>query len=283
VQVTVGLATPALALTTSGNPAYVSNSVTFTATLSSPAGTPTGTVDFYDGTTKLGTGTLAAGVATYATSSLASGAHSITAVYSGDADFNPLTSTALTETLEDFTFAPPASGSTSATANSGGQATYQLAFGAVGGTTGAQAITLSVTGLPTGATAVFSPASIPANSPATNVTLTVTLPGSAAVVPAKMPFGKTAWPVALGLLLLPFAGRLRRTGRRWNKLGCVLLVTLAGAMMAAGASGCGGGGSGSSSSSSSGSTTPVAQNYTLTVTATAGSDVHTTTLTLTVN
>ncbi len=278
VQLSVGLATPTLALTSSANPAYVSNSVTFTATLTSTAGTPTGTANFYDGTTKLGTGTLAAGVATFATSSLTSGAHSITAVYSGDADFAALTSTALTETIEDFTFAPPASGSSSATASAGGQAIYQLSFGAVGGTTGAQPITLSVTGLPTGATATFSPASIPANSPPTNVTLTVTLPSQSASRQTQIPFGRAAFPVALGLLLLPFAGKLRRAERRWSKLACFLLLTLAGASMAVGITGCGGGGG-----SNSGSTTPVTQTYTLTVSATAGADVHTTTLTLIVN
>lgn len=282
VQLTVGLATPPLALTSSANPAYVSNPVTFTATLTSPAGAPTGTADFYDGTTKLGTGTLTAGVATYATSTLAAGAHSITAVYSGDGNFKTVTSAVLTETIEDFTFAPPANGSSSATAVAGGQATYQLAFGAVGGTTGAQAITLSVSGLPVGSTATFSPASIPANSPATNVTLTISLPARSAALPVHhLPFDRSTLPVALGLLLLPFAGRLRRAGGRWSKLACMLLLTLGAATMVAGVSGCGGGGS--SSGSGSGSKPTVPQTYTLTVSATSGLNVHTTTLTLTVN
>ncbi|MFY9701882.1 MAG: Ig-like domain-containing protein, partial [Terriglobales bacterium] len=46
-----------------------------------PAKTPTGTVTFYDGATALGTGTLnGSGIATYTTSSLAVGQHSMTAV-----------------------------------------------------------------------------------------------------------------------------------------------------------------------------------------------------------
>lgn len=278
VQLVVKQATPVLALTSSVTTAYLSNPVTFTATLTSTAGTPTGTADFYDGATKLGTGTLAAGVATYTTSSLATGAHSITAVYSGDSSFVTVSSTALTETIEDFTFAPAANGASSATAVAGGQATYQLAFGAVGGTTGAQAITLGVSGLPAGATATFSPASIPANSPATNVTLTITLPAKLAAAPAHAPIGRVAVPVSLGLLLLPFAGRLRRTGKSWSKLACILLLTLAGATMAAGVSGCGGG-----SGSGSTSTPKGPQTYTLLVSATSGTNVHTTSLTLTVN
>ncbi|HKS69337.1 MAG TPA: Ig-like domain repeat protein, partial [Ktedonobacterales bacterium] len=68
--------------------------MTFTATVSavSPgAGTPTGTVTFYDGATSIGTGSLSAsgGVdqATFSSSSLAVGAHTITASYGGDGNF----------------------------------------------------------------------------------------------------------------------------------------------------------------------------------------------------
>jgi Bacterial Ig-like domain (group 3) len=68
--------------------------ITFTATVSSsgPAsGPPTGTVGFYDGYSELGTATLStAGSLTTAaltTTSLTVGLHSVTAAYSGDADF----------------------------------------------------------------------------------------------------------------------------------------------------------------------------------------------------
>ncbi|HZV06696.1 MAG TPA: Ig-like domain repeat protein [Gemmataceae bacterium] len=76
-------------LTSSLNPSVSGQSVTFTATVSvvSPgAGTPSGTVTFEDGSTTLGTGTLSGGVATFTTSSLTVGSHTITAVYSGDAN-----------------------------------------------------------------------------------------------------------------------------------------------------------------------------------------------------
>ena len=48
---------------------------------------PTGTVSFYDGTTLLGSAALSSGSADLATSALAVGSHSITAVYSGSADY----------------------------------------------------------------------------------------------------------------------------------------------------------------------------------------------------
>ena len=59
--------------------------------VSSPgSGTPTGTVTFKDGSTVLGTGTLSTGggvsTATFMTSKLAVGTHSIVAVYGGDTD-----------------------------------------------------------------------------------------------------------------------------------------------------------------------------------------------------
>ncbi len=73
--------------------------VTLTATVAavSPgAGTPTGTVTFFNGTTSLGTGTLnSSGVATLAISSVPIGNYSITAQYSGDTNFTGSTSTAI--------------------------------------------------------------------------------------------------------------------------------------------------------------------------------------------
>jgi hypothetical protein len=89
-------------LTSSVNPSTFGQSVTFTATVTASApgsGTPTGTVTFKDGTSTLGTGTLSGGVATYTTSKLSVGTHSITAIYNGDTNFKTSTSPALTQTV----------------------------------------------------------------------------------------------------------------------------------------------------------------------------------------
>ena len=87
-------------LVSSANPSTFGQSVTFTATVSSPAGIPTGTVTFLDGASSLGTGTLdSSGMATLTTASLAVGAHSITASYGGDTNFNPSSSSALSQTV----------------------------------------------------------------------------------------------------------------------------------------------------------------------------------------
>jgi len=83
----------------SANPSAFSTSVTFTATVSGPLGPPTGTVTFKDGSTVLGTNTLSGGTATFATNALSIGAHSITAVYSGDPNFLTSTSSVLTQNV----------------------------------------------------------------------------------------------------------------------------------------------------------------------------------------
>jgi hypothetical protein len=56
-----------------------------------------GAVTFKDSATVLGTGTLISGKATFTTSTLAVGSHSITAVYGGDANFTGSTSPVLTQ------------------------------------------------------------------------------------------------------------------------------------------------------------------------------------------
>ncbi|MGC8641639.1 MAG: beta strand repeat-containing protein, partial [Isosphaeraceae bacterium] len=75
-------------LTSSPSPSTYGQAVTLTDTVTSTSGTPTGSVEFWDGTTDLGPGTLnASGVATLTTSSLPAGSDSLTAVYSGDSTF----------------------------------------------------------------------------------------------------------------------------------------------------------------------------------------------------
>jgi hypothetical protein len=72
------------------DPSAEGESVTFTGTLTSTAGTPTGIVQFKADAINLGAPVALNqnGVATFATSSLSVGPHVITADYSGDANFN---------------------------------------------------------------------------------------------------------------------------------------------------------------------------------------------------
>jgi Ca2+-binding RTX toxin-like protein len=82
-------------LSTSAGVIVPGQTVTFTATVNSADGAPSGSVVFKDGVKVLGTATLANGVATIATSSLLIGNHPITASYSGGASSS--TSIAATE------------------------------------------------------------------------------------------------------------------------------------------------------------------------------------------
>ncbi len=279
--ITVNKAAPAVVLGSSANPVYLTTSVTFTATFSSSAGTPSGSVSFYDGTTLLGSAAQVSGVATYATSAMTAGTHSITAAYAGDNNFSPLTSAALSEAVQDFSLVISTSsgGTTSVTATPGGQAAYPLVVTPLDGSKFPGLVTFSVRGLPAGATGTFTPASLPANSGATNVQLMVILPSLSAARPLRGPFRGGPMTLAFGLMLLPFAARLRRSSviRRSRQLNAWLRVALPAIAVAAslvGLSGC--------ASRSSGFFTQPSQTYTLTITATSGSLSHSTTATLTV-
>src|SRR5207253_2294510 len=84
------------------NPSIVTQTVTFTATVSAVApgaGTPTGTVTFQDSATTLGTAALAAGSASLSTAALAAGVHPITVSYGGDANFTASASATLSQTV----------------------------------------------------------------------------------------------------------------------------------------------------------------------------------------
>src|SRR5207245_2982873 len=105
VSQVVNKASTTTTVTSSLNPSVVGQSVTFTATVAivSPgAGSPTGTVNFLDGTTVIGSGTLSATApftASFSTGSLAVGTHSITVTYVGDGNFLTSTSAAVSQVV----------------------------------------------------------------------------------------------------------------------------------------------------------------------------------------
>jgi hypothetical protein len=95
---TVNQGTAMATITASPSPGILGQPLTLTVIVTPvvPAtGTPTGTVNFLDGTTALGSGTLSGGQATFTTSSLTTGSHSITANYAGDTNFVTSTSSIL--------------------------------------------------------------------------------------------------------------------------------------------------------------------------------------------
>lgn len=268
-------------LTSDKNPSQVGDTVNLTATVApaaSATGAPTGTVDFFDSTTLLDSVALdSKGNAVFTTSTLTAGTHQIVAKYEGNSTFGGSASAPVTQTVnENFTTSASPNALTITHGQSG---TSILTITPVGGAD-TVAITFSCTGLPTGSTCAFSPASVtPGSNPATT-TLTIQTAGSAAV-PA--PFDVPALPPGL-IFLLVFAaalglGTTLRDARRMRLRRVPAACLLASLALVAFTTGCGGGGT-------SGNPPPSAAptgNFTVTVHATAGSVDKTTTITLTVN
>ena len=161
-----------------------------------------------------------------------------------------------------FTLSAPTG---SATVQPGGVATFSITATAQNGTF-SNPVTLAASGLPTGATATFSPPSITPGSSSATSTLTIQ---TASAATAAVNRGRT-WPLAA--TALPLLGLLltNRKRRRWFAL-VVLLFASLGAVTTF--SGCGGGFGFAASTS---------QNYSITVTGTSGTEQQTTTIQLTV-
>ena len=208
------------------NPSATGQSVTFTATVTSASGTPTGTVTFLDGTTSLGTGTLSTGHATLSTTTLAAGSHSITASYQGDATFAASTSTVLTQTVNnpaaDFTIGAASGSPTSITVKAGSPANYSLQIALPAGVAGPLNVTITCTGAPSKASCngPAVPVNVTGAAP-TIVSVTVTTTANAMLLPA--PSSRPGNPVNLLPILGPLAILLllfwMATNKRTARLG----------------------------------------------------------------
>jgi Bacterial Ig-like domain (group 3)/FG-GAP-like repeat len=268
VVVTVNAAPSAVATTTalSATPAsgVAGTAIAFTAKVTPASGTaiPTGSVNFLDGTTSIGTQNLdATGNASVSDSALAAGSHSVTAQYAGATGFSGSTSPPVTVAISaptpDFSLSiSPASGtetkSTAATATV--TVTPSNGFNS--------AVSLACSGLPSGLNCAFSPASVTPSGSAVSSQMTIS--GTLAAAQTQNG-GRVLWPVSLagigcGLLLMT------RTRRFYRLFTALSLVPIAFAL--ATLSGCG-------------SVTKKPQSATVTITATSGSTSHTATYSLT--
>ncbi len=268
---TVTQAATTTVLSASASSITPGQSLTLTAQVASATtGTPTGTVTFFDGTTSLGTATLSGGMASLATSTLAPGVtHLLTASYSGDINFLASTSSsAVSVPVAALGFTLNVTGSQSQTVSPGTPATYSFLISPTYGTYPGD-VNFSVSGLPSGATASFSPATLTANEGAQAVFLAVNTAATTAKNSSGSPFGRGGATLALGFLLLPLLGA-RKRNKLMRMLCVVVLLAGAGAFTTL-ISGCG-----TSSPSQSGKA------YTLTVTATSGSVSQSATVTLNV-
>ncbi len=206
-------------------------------------------------------------MATYASATLALGANTVAATEAATTSYAPATGTGtLTVTAAtDFTFAN--SGTTTQTVARGSSTSFAFALGLVSASY-PSAVTFSQTGLPAGATAVFSPASVAVAGGAQTVTMTVQ---TATVVAANTepvsPWMRGSEGLFVACLIpLCFRRKLRSSVVR---LLMVALFACASLGMVAGLTGCSGG-----------SLVFAPGTYPVTVTATSGTVKHTATVTL---
>lgn len=274
-----------ISLITSNNTINAGASVTFTATVTPAAPTPTGTVQFLvDGTDTGNPAILASGQAAFTTSSLAAGTHSITAIYSGDSNYQASTSSALTETVNGVV-----AGSFSIIANPvnnqitpGSNATSTITVTGSNGYSG----TINFTCVASSSTAqigcMLSPTSATLNTSTTSGTTTLTISTTAAhSLGSPMAFqtrGPGRW-FATTMASAVFAGvfLFGIPAKQRNAFMCLMLFAI---ILVA--PGCGGGNSSSSSSNTPSGGTP-AGNYTVTVTGNDGTNVQRANIAFTVN
>jgi hypothetical protein len=176
--------------------AYVASTIT---------GTPNGSVTFLDGMTPIFTSPISAtGNATFTTNSLATGSHTMTAVYQGSTNFTPSSSAPQLVTIgagsnvsPDFTLA--VTSPTSRTIISGTSASYTFSVQTQGNLS--SAVTLAAAGLPNLAAASFNPPTVPPG--VSSFTLTIATPSTTA---SKLRPSRSFASVTLAFLVCPIAG-----------------------------------------------------------------------------
>lgn len=170
---TITPAATATTMTTSNPSVTLGESITFTANVTSATGMASGMVNFYDGTTLLGHGSLSSGVTTFTTTSLAAGSHSISAAFQANVNFNTSGSAMVTEAIKQpvgsFVIAPL---QTEQYVRGAGTTTYQINLQATGAFTGQ--VALACSGLPADSTCSFSNAT-PNLTPGGTATVTMTV------------------------------------------------------------------------------------------------------------
>ena len=164
----------------------------------STTGVPTGTVNFVEGANALATGLLVHGAVAATWLSPTAGTHTIAASYGGDANFAASVSPAVTvvvNPIPDFAVSPQ--GASSQTVVGGAVASYLLAVaGQQGSFSGA--VSMSVNGLPVGATASFSPPQVVPGAGTSSVTLIVQTVATHAALRIRAVW---IWALALPILV----------------------------------------------------------------------------------
>jgi hypothetical protein len=203
--------------------AYAGLPLQLNATVASTtSGVPTGPVEFLDGGDVIATAPMINGHASAVDLNLGAGEHTFSVAYSGDANFRASNSASVLEAVNampDFTVA--AAGGAQQTVVAGSTATFPLTVASqTAPFTGA--VTMSASGLPSGASASFSPPAVVPGASSVPVTMTVTTSTLSARRNGTLP------GVALGLAGLIFVFARKRAGLLPRLLAIVMLAGIFG-------------------------------------------------------
>ncbi len=240
-------------------------------------GVPSGTVNFLNGGSQLGSGTLSNGVAVLNInpSALTAGTYAITATYLQDGNFTSSTSLPQTLSVQDFQIA--ATPTTVIVPAAGQSGTATLTIQPVAGFN--QPLNYACSGLPSGATCIFTPATATTETVAIQTTAQSSrLDGSPANTGTSV-FYACILPGIVGIVISSRKRKIKSHGMRL--LGLVFALTFVTLSMTA----CAGLSTSNNSSKTQGNSGTQVGNSSVTVTAaTTGSNVlrHTVVLTLTV-
>jgi hypothetical protein len=238
--------------------------VTLTATVAPlVTGTPSGTVTFFDNGVQSGSPVNVAGGQAQLVTTLLSGPQTISATYSGDANFLPSSGTDAAPVVVaplDFTLNPLGTVNLNVVPGQAASFSFNVTplYAIYPGP-----VSFAITGLPTGATASITPNNLPATGGAQTVTVTIQTPAALVQNTApRMPLSRA--PIALALLLPALAWSGLRRRRRWIS---GMLLVIAGVCATSALSGCG--------TSGNGYFGHAQKTYPLTITATSGTVQHT--------
>src|SRR5277367_2977621 len=187
---------------------------TFTAAVApqSGAGVPAGSNTFLDGQTQLGVVALNGGSASFSSSNLAVGTHTITAAYSGDSNYVASTSAALTVTVAVASAANYSLtiGSSELTVAQGSSGNLTITVTPKNGFK--QAVGFTCSGLPSGGSCSFNPQTLTPAAGAVSATVTVQLPAAAGTAAPPRDVFPPFQPTALYILALTILGIVALAG-----------------------------------------------------------------------
>jgi hypothetical protein len=277
-------------LTVTPNPATFGQAVTLRATLTGNYGTPVGSVTFIDSGQNLAGVTLVNGIASFTTSTLAVGSHTIQVSYPGNYVGQSQTSAPTTLTITGASDFSLSLSSPTATVTHGSAASTTISLTPLNGFSAATSLTC--TGAPANSTCSISSSSLTPAGAAATATLTLqTSVQSASLTHGRSPLNPGAstpilagtLPLGLFALLSVCRQRVGSPTARPRHLICggsfFLAITLLAGLVSV--VGCGGS---TSYGGSAGPQTlyPAAGTYPLTVTATSGTTMRTATFTVTI-